>query len=159
MISIIATPLFLIAQSKIRHPFFPESQLVIVTNRKIYKRVWALFFHLQVSRINQPVLVCIGQPTDWEHCAHYWVRSEYVLTFALRGDRVAPQHTSEQRSSSCLYYFFEMRRDKRRWFIHCLVYNMVYPSISSNLVTLTTLTPQYDSVCTHICYPSSRKPS
>ena len=53
---------------------------------------------------------------------------------------------------------FETRRDKRRCFITCLVYALVYPSISSNLVTLATLSPRSDSVCTHTCSPFSINP-
>ena len=44
---------------------------------------------------------------------------------------------------------FGPRRDKRRQFITFLVYDMVYPSISSNLVILATLSPWYDYVRTH----------
>ena len=52
---------------------------------------------------------------------------------------------------------FYPRRGKCRRFITFLVYAMVYPSISSNLVTLATLSPWYDSVCTHTCSPFLRK--
>ena len=38
-ISIIATPLFLIAKSKLKNPFFPKCQQFIETAGKIYKRV------------------------------------------------------------------------------------------------------------------------
>ena len=41
---------------------------------------------------------------------------------------------------------FDLRRDNRRCFIPCLVYALVYPSISSNLVTLVTLSPRNESV-------------
>ena len=44
---------------------------------------------------------------------------------------------------------FDPRRDKRRHFIPFLVYALVYPSIASNLVTLATLSPWSDYVCTH----------
>ena len=37
--------------------------------------------------------------------------------------------------------FFDPSRDKRRCFIPCLVYALVYPSIASSLVTLATLNP------------------
>ena len=43
-------------------------------------------------------------------------------------------------------------------FIPCLVYTLYYLSIDSNLVTLATLSPLYDSVCTYSCSPFSRKP-
>ena len=36
-ISVIATPLFLIAQTKLKYPFFPNSQQVIGTNGNIQK--------------------------------------------------------------------------------------------------------------------------
>ena len=41
---------------------------------------------------------------------------------------------------------FASRRGKRRRFIAFLVYDMVYPSIASNLVTLATPSHWYDSV-------------
>ena len=68
VISIISTPLFLIAQSKIKYLFFPKHQQVIGTNGKIYKKFWALFLYIQVSWINQPVYVWIIEPTGWELC-------------------------------------------------------------------------------------------
>ena len=52
---------------------------------------------------------------------------------------------------------FEPRRDNSRSFIHFLVYDRVYPSIASNLVTLATLSPWYKSVCTYTCSPFLRK--
>ena len=48
---------------------------------------------------------------------------------------------------------FDPRRDKRRRFIPFLVYYLVYPIISSNLVTLDTISPWSDSICTHTCSP------
>ena len=39
-----------------------------------------------------------------------------------------------------------------------LVNDLVYPSITSNLVTLATLSPWSDSVYTHTCSPFSRQP-
>ena len=53
---------------------------------------------------------------------------------------------------------FDPRRGKRRRFIPFLGYYLVYPIISSNLVTLATLSPWYDYVCTHTCSPFLRKP-
>ena len=44
---------------------------------------------------------------------------------------------------------FDLRRGNRRRFIPFLVYDMVYPSIASNLVILATLSPWSNSVCTH----------
>ena len=44
---------------------------------------------------------------------------------------------------------FGPRRGKRRRFIPFLVYALVYPIISSNLVTLDTLSPWSYYVCTH----------
>ena len=44
---------------------------------------------------------------------------------------------------------FDPMRDNRRRFTPFLVYNMVYPSIYSNLVNLATLINWYDSFCTH----------
>ena len=54
--------------------------------------------------------------------------------------------------------FFDLSRGKRRRFIPFLVYALVYPSISSNVVNLATLSPWYESFCTHTCYPFLRKP-
>ena len=48
---------------------------------------------------------------------------------------------------------FDPRRDKRRRFITFMVYDLVYLSIASNLVTLDALSPWSDYVCTHPWYP------
>ena len=53
---------------------------------------------------------------------------------------------------------FDPRRFKCTRFITFLVYGLVYPSIASNLVSLDTLSPWSDSVCTHTCYPFLSKP-
>ena len=53
--------------------------------------------------------------------------------------------------------FFDPSRDERRCFIPFLVYALVYPIISSNLVTLATLSLRSDYVCRHTCSPFSRK--
>ena len=52
----------------------------------------------------------------------------------------------------------EPRRVNHRPFIPFLVYALVCPSISSNLVTLATLSPWSDYSCTHTCSPFLRKP-
>ena len=52
----------------------------------------------------------------------------------------------------------DLRRSKRRRFIPCLVYALVYHSISINLVNLATLSPWSDSVFTHTCSPFLSKP-
>ena len=44
---------------------------------------------------------------------------------------------------------FDPSRGKRRFFIPFLVYALVYPIIASNLVTLDTLSPWYESFCTY----------
>ena len=46
---------------------------------------------------------------------------------------------------------FDLRRDKRRCFIPCLFFALVYLSIASNIVTLATLSPWSNSVCTYTC--------
>ena len=53
---------------------------------------------------------------------------------------------------------FDLRRGKRRKFIPFLVYALLYPIIASNLVTLATISPCYDSVCTHTCSNFLSKP-
>ena len=55
--------------------------------------------------------------------------------------------------------FFDPGRGRRRFFITCLVYAMVYPSIASNLVNLATLSPRSDSIYTHTDLPSRGNPS
>ena len=52
---------------------------------------------------------------------------------------------------------FDPSRFNSRRFIPFLVYALLYPIIASNLVTLDTLSPWYDSVRTHTCSPFSRK--
>ena len=44
---------------------------------------------------------------------------------------------------------FDPRRGKRRCFIPCLVYALVYLSIASNLVNLDTLSPRSNYVFMH----------
>ena len=44
---------------------------------------------------------------------------------------------------------FDPSRVKRRRSIPFLVYALVYPGIAIDLVTLATLSPRSDSVCTH----------
>ena len=53
---------------------------------------------------------------------------------------------------------FDVRRGKHRRFIILMVYALVYPIISSNLVNLATLSPWSDYVCLPTCYLSLRKP-
>ena len=53
---------------------------------------------------------------------------------------------------------FDPSRGKRWRFIPFLFFALVYPSISSNLVTLATLITWSDSVCTHTCSPLLSKP-
>ena len=53
---------------------------------------------------------------------------------------------------------FDPRRSNRRRFIPFLVYDPVYPSIASNLVTLDTLIPWSDSLYTHTCTTFTMKP-
>ena len=70
-------------------------------------------------------------------------------------------HLSTQANNGLLaayITFFDLRRGKRRCFIPFTIYALVYPSISSNLVTLANLSPWSYSVCTHNCSPFSRKP-
>ena len=70
-------------------------------------------------------------------------------------------HLSTQVNDSDLADYitvFDPRRDKRRRFIPFLVYALVYPIIASNLVTLDTLSPCSESVCTHTCSPFLSKP-
>ena len=53
---------------------------------------------------------------------------------------------------------FDLERGKRRCFIDFLVYDLVYLIIDANLVTLSTLIPLSDSVCTQTCSPFLRIP-
>ena len=53
---------------------------------------------------------------------------------------------------------FDPRRGKRRCFIPFLVYALVYPSISSNLITLATLSPWSDPVYMQTCSPLFSNP-
>ena len=63
--SIIATPLFLIAKSNIKYPFFPKYQQVIGTNREVYERVLALFFLQQLPGLSNRCTFAFDQPTGW----------------------------------------------------------------------------------------------
>ena len=70
-------------------------------------------------------------------------------------------HLSTQLNDSDLDAYiiaFGTSRDKSRRFITFLVYALLYPSIPSNLVTLDTLSPWYDSIYAHTCSPLLRKP-
>ena len=53
---------------------------------------------------------------------------------------------------------FEPRMGKRRRFINFMVYPMVYSSIAIKHVTLDTISPWYEYVCTHTCSHFLRKP-
>ena len=50
---------------------------------------------------------------------------------------------------------FDPRKVKRRRLIPFMVYDLVYPSIASNLLTLYTISPWYDYVCKHTWSPLS----
>ena len=54
--------------------------------------------------------------------------------------------------------FFDPRKDERRRFIPFLFYALVYLSISSNFVTLDTLSPWYYSFYMYTCSPLLSKP-
>ena len=70
-------------------------------------------------------------------------------------------HLSTQVNYGIITFYIivsDPRRGERRRFILFLVYALVYPIISSNLVTLTNLSIWSDSVSTHNCSPFLRKP-
>ena len=54
---------------------------------------------------------------------------------------------------------FDLRRGKSKRFTPFIIFSLVYMSISSNLVTLDTLSTWYDSVHMHTCSPFLRNPS
>ena len=84
---------------------------------------------------------------------------KYIYATDLEFNRFRPfpigelvWHLSTQVNDGLLAAYitvFDPSRDNCRCFIPFLVYTLVYPIISSNLVTLTTLSPWSDSVCTH----------
>ena len=64
-------------------------------------------------------------------------------------------HLSTQVNNGLLAVYitvFDLRRGNLRFFIPFLIYDLVYPSIASNLVTFATLSQNSDSVYTHTCY-------
>ena len=72
-----------------------------------------------------------------------------LIMFALCPSREIVWHLRTQVKNGLLadeITVFDPRRDKRRCFITCIVYDLVYPSIDSNLVTLATLSPSSNSV-------------
>ena len=52
----------------------------------------------------------------------------------------------------------DLKRGKHKRFIPFLIYALLYPSISSNLVNLATLIPWFDSVCMYTYFPFLRNP-
>ena len=97
-----------------------------------------------------------------------WLYENFAPSTELELNRFRPSpfrelvwHLSTQVNNGLLaacITVFDPRRDKRRCFISCLFYALIYPRISSNLVTLDTLIPKYESICTHTCSPFLRKP-
>ena len=153
MLSIISTPLFLIAQSKITYPSPPKSKQVIGTNREVYQIFLALLFLQQVTSLSNRCTFAFGQPSGWD----------FIPATDLELNRFRPLpvgelvwHLRTRGNNGLLDAYiniFDPRRGKFSRFIHYLFYSMVYPSISSNLVTLYTLSHWYDSVCTHTLSP------
>ena len=89
-----------------------------------------------------------------------------LLSQSLLGFGLCPQERSCGTSSqqvndsdiAAQITVFYLRRDNRRRFTPFLVYALIYPIIAIHLMTLATLSPWQDSVCTHTCYPLLRKP-
>ena len=143
--------MFLIAQSKLKHPFFIKYQQVIGTNGKYTKgsedysyicRCPSLISRCTSGLANQ---LDGSFPPDTElYTNRFWPSpfGEFVW------------HVSTQMNNGILAAWitvFDLRRDKRRCFIFYLVYALLYRSISSNLMTLANLSTRSDSVCRHTC--------
>ena len=95
----------------------------------------------QVNRLKQLVYVCIGQPIG--RYIHPATELELIRFRPLPLGQIL-WHLSTQVNGviiAAYMYVFEPRRGKRRSFINFMVYSLVYPSISSNLVALATTIP------------------
>ena len=119
---------------------------------------FSTFIFATGARIKQQMYICIGQRVCWGIYIRYWVN---WIGFGICPSRELVWHISTQVNNGLLAVYitvFDPRRCKRRRSIPFLVYAPVYPSISSNLVNLDTLSSNSYSVCTHTCSPFSRKP-
>ena len=153
-----ATPLFLIAQSKLEYPFFPKSQQVIGTNGKKTKSFQHYSYICRCPVLSNRCMFGLAN----QLAGSFVPASELELNkFRPLPFRELLWHLSTQVINGVLaaqITVFEPSRDTRRCFLPCLVYALVCPSIASNLVTLATLSPWSESVCMHTCSPLMRKP-
>ena len=110
-----------------------------------------------MSRNKQPVYVWIGQPIVWELRPRY--RVELIRFQPLPFGKIVWHLITKMNDGdlSAWITVFDPRMGNIRRFIIFLVYNLFYTSIATNLVTLDTLSPWYDSVRTHTCYTFSMK--
>ena len=157
-ISIIATPLFLIVKSILKYPFFPKSQQVIGTNRK-YKKLFQNYSYIcRCPGLSNGCTFGLANRLDGSFAPDTELELNMFRPFPF-GQLVWNLRTQVNNGLlDAQITVFDPRSDKHSSFFPCLVYALVYPSISSNLVTVATLIPWSESVCTHICSPFSKKP-
>ena len=138
-ISIIATPLLLVAQSKLKYPFFPKYQQVIVTNVKICTKGFERYSYIcRCPGISNRCTFGLANRLAGRFAPATELEFNRFWTLPL-GELLWHLSTKVNNGLLAAYIaMFGLRRDKRRWFITCLVYVLVYLSISSNIVTLNT---------------------
>ena len=127
----------------------PKPQQVIGTNREIYKRFQHYYLLCRCTGLSKQCTFGLDNRLagSFSPATELEINMFWPLTF-----RELVLHLITHVNHGILtaeITVFDPRRDKRRCFIPCLVYALVYPIIASNHVTLATLSPWYDSICTH----------
>ena len=158
LISIISTTLFVIAQSKLNILSLLNRNKSLEKIEKYSKGFEQYSYVCRCSDLRHPCTFGLANRLSGRFSSATELELNLFRPFPF-GELV--QHLSTQVNNGLLsasITVFYLRRNNRMCFIPFLVYAMVYPIISSNLVTLATLSPGSDSVYMHTCSPFSRKP-
>ena len=130
--------MFLIAQSKLKYPFFIKYQQVIGTNGKYTKGVEDYSYICRCPRLSSLCTPGLASQLDGSFASD---NELYINRFWPSPFGEFVWNVSTQMNNGILAAWitvFDLRRDKRRCLIPCLVYALLYQSISSNLMTLAT---------------------
>ena len=148
-ISIIATPLFLIAQSNITYHFFLKLNNSLKQTDKYKKWIQHYSFICKCPGLSNGCTLGLANRLAGRFAPATELELNRFRNFSF-GELLWHLSTQLNNSDISSYInFFYPRSGKRSRLIPFLVYSLVYLSIASNLVTLDTLSPWYESVCTH----------